>query len=375
MPRSIPLALLPLIACIELPFGPGPAPAPGAYLVFPDADQDGYGDASATGEWVRQGDEVPAEHVRDARDCDDADAAVSPDSGCACPKAAQVAGQDFSAVEDALSAVPDGHIVYVCPGDHEVNGTIGVDSLRVESWTGDAGDTELRGGNTHRILRGSAAFLELLGLTFADGYAGYDGGAITVSASRMIVRDSTFRDNTADYEGGAIAYSTGRGSGILTIERSTFLGNWAGYEGGAISHGYQGDSQLVITDSVFSDNYADYEGGAVSASSARDKFVDVQVSGTAFQDNVSGYEGGAIEVGSWGDGHAAFVECTFHRNVTQSGGGAVNTMSWGHIDVDSDRTDWGVGADDNAPHDLDGNGSLGESETFSCSSTEHDSNC
>lgn len=99
------------------------------------------------------------------------------------------------------------------------------------------------------IFLDAGATLSLENCTVKNNSATVQGGGIYSRDSTLIIADSIFTGNQAGVLGGAI-FSTGFGSGSLTVERSRFEGNTAQSLGGALRSGVP----TTITDSVITHN-------------------------------------------------------------------------------------------------------------------------
>lgn len=303
-------------------------------------------------------------------------------------------GTTYATIQDALDASVADDTVFVCPGTHTEGLVASVGPVLLRSASGDPSDTILDGEGVRQPLQATQD-LTVQGLTFLDGFAGYDGGAIATSAS-LTVQCSVFDGNFADYEGGAIAFGT-REPNTLTISGSTFTGNEAGYEGGALDIGSWAEGDVVtIEDSVFVNNLADYEGGAVNLGTWGSASLSITDSELRANDSRTG---AAIHLGGWSNdyqvtldaviisGNTAdqtpalsvgsrvsnadifLIDGAILENISTGGSAAVSLSSIATLDCDG--TDWGTaaGGDDNDPSDLSGPCSitdLGDDEVFTC---------
>ncbi len=265
-------------------------------------------------------------------------------------------------------------------------------SLRVVDSHFEGNQADYSGG----AIEASNATIDIQGSSFEDNSSDYEGGAISLGYQEQIfadITDCSFTDNENDYGGGAVRFRAADGiASTLRITSSSFDGNQANYEGGGISVGAWGLERLEIYDSVFTGNSAtDSDGGAVQFGTWGQGCLYVQDS--SFDGN-SAERGGAIGIGGWApymsieidtssfDGnqatHASFMNIDVeHANViiAESSilGGTDNSAAAGlYADTNLDviDTDWGTGATDNTPRDLnigdEGFDDLGAGETFSC---------
>jgi predicted outer membrane repeat protein len=357
-------------------------------------------------------------------DCDDADPAIHPgavellcdsvDSDCdglGAESVAVVGGVEFQLVESALAAAVDGDTMKVCPGSHTSRLIVPTGmALTVESWSGDAGDTELDGDMAGTILYmeyGSNVTVQ--NLTFARGraedwYAGEFGGAIANIGGELVVNACVFVDNVSAHNGGAIAVASERqgdpaGVATLTVSDSLFTGSYAGYSGGAVVlDGWNGTTMGFFENCSFIGNEAAYEGGGLLSKGWSLVFVDVL--DTLFFDNHAQTSGGAVALASWGDVDVSFLRVDMDANsaVSHAAGMLVGSRVREAVVTFEDSsitnnvcttdypagvslnstttlysisTDWGVGVADNYPGDLQSHGgyydTLGVGETFTCS--------
>ena len=127
------------------------------------------------------------------------------------------------------------------------------------------------------------------GITFINGHAEGDGGALYFELNNCAVRNCKFINCSSDTKGGAIyVYNNEWGSDSfgcnMTIQNCEFTGNKAS-NGGAI---YWDGNKGYLSNCTFTDNNAK-SGGAVTMSS----FQDV-VAGCIFKNNTASGSGGAI---------------------------------------------------------------------------------
>jgi hypothetical protein len=244
----------------------------------PDADGDGFGDASAS---PVQACEAPVGHVEDATDCDDADPAVNPAAAEICN------GKDDDCVatgEDRLAwwERPDGTgddvsdellagswmspVTWVLeePGTLHLCGKFTA-SLRLRADVDVVGHdrAELSGGGAtapvvvRRPVDVSIADVVLsdgVGVGIVNGELTAGGGlecadAATVTLTRVTVERSTAEVGAGIYAANGCA---------LTVADSTIDGNDAGYYGGGVA---VIEATATITDSTLANGTAGYGGG------------------------------------------------------------------------------------------------------------------
>lgn len=166
----------------------------------------------------------------------------------------------YATIQEAISSVPDGSIVYLLSGTYTGPGNRGLVlsdknvSLMVFGAQGSA-IVDCEGLN--RALRTGAGVDSssvISGLEFRNGIApSGSGGAIDCLNAGPTVRDCTFRGNSAVY-GGAIR---ARGEPAPNIEGCVFVDNSAVY-GGAID---ARDVAIHVSNSTFGNNVASRGGG------------------------------------------------------------------------------------------------------------------
>jgi predicted outer membrane repeat protein len=204
----------------------------------------------------------------------------------------------------------------------------------------------LSGGGTTRILQINAVEAEvtIAGLTFADGLANDNGGAVQSNSTGLTITDSVFTGNTATFHGGAISVNSGSltlsGSrltgntsgdyggglhvtylgGALTVSDSLVTGNTAGRYGGGLAV-YDQSGPVVIDRSTFSGNAATaYGGGGVWLEDVYNG-QPVTVSNSTLSGNTAGTAGGGISFGENFSGDNVVVNTTVVGNTARDGGG------------------------------------------------------
>ena len=338
---------------------------------LPDADADGYGDAT-TAPTDRCDDPSTGAlaYTTDDTDCDDSDAAVNPgateicngvdddcdgdasDLGLVTGVSASGATSDHSASFGAGGSTSPNTItlsgldtVQVCPGTYYVSLNVGSD-VTVQG-IGGAALVVLDGGGVDDVasLDDRAALAELTvqngsatnggcltlrddtrldGVTVADCTAtGLGGGALAVGTG-TVIQDTTFARNTAASHGGAL-YGSAAG---LTVVDSTFDDNEASH-GGALY--LTGATALDISGTTFTDNYADQDGGALVCDALAT--TTATLSTTTFDGNITGV----------GDGGAVFADsCSLDITDTTVQDGIASGDGGGLAVVDSDLTTDGL---------------------------------
>ncbi|WP_458404599.1 Ig-like domain repeat protein [Methanobrevibacter sp.] len=152
-----------------------------------------------------------------------------------------------------------------------------------------------------------SANAHILGSKFNNNGAKYDGGAININASSVMVNESSFNANTAK-NGGAI-YVGGNGT-TNYIYNSTFTGNNAtGGRGGAID--WVASAGHIIN-SNFTSNNADYGGGVYMGGDSKNSLI----KSAQFMYNTAVYNGGAID---WNATEGTLVDTEFWYNEADYG--------------------------------------------------------
>ncbi|MCK9581054.1 MAG: hypothetical protein M0Q92_11510, partial [Methanoregula sp.] len=146
-------------------------------------------------------------------------------------------------IEQNITGAAPGDTLILNPGVYSENGITVDRNIRIQantSYSGNAANTILDGGNARIMLVDSGSALTIDNLTLRNGNAGgVNGGAIYNSAGTLTITSSTFFNCSATTHGGAI-YNF---AGTLTITSSTFSNCSATY-GGAI---YNSASSSTLT--------------------------------------------------------------------------------------------------------------------------------
>ncbi|HEX3426547.1 MAG TPA: DUF11 domain-containing protein [Acidimicrobiales bacterium] len=147
--------------------------------------------------------------------------------------------------------------------------------------------------------------LDVIGVTFQNGFGG-GGGAISMESGAAVqVSGSTFTDDVGDPAG-----AIGNDGGTLSVSNSTFSSDSSGSYGGAIDN----EGTATVADSTFSDDGGEYQvmfpgGGGESGGSD---------------------EGGAIANGlDGGTGTLTVIDSTFTANVSGIGGAIASGVNRG----------------------------------------------
>lgn len=181
-----------------------------------------------------------------------------------------------------------------------------------------ANQLTIDGGGAVQLLtvNGSGISVSITGLTFANGKASGNGGAIDVSVGTVTISNSVFSGNSAA-DGGAIA----GGGTSTTVIGSTFTQNSAANKGGAV---LALAGTLTATNNTFYSNSAT-SGGAIEA------VVTATATNNTFYGN-SGNYGAAIEVASTGS--LTSDNNLFEGNSANGGGAAIYNGNGGTANAD-----------------------------------------
>lgn len=241
---------------------------------------------------------------------------------------------------------------------------------------------------------------------------GAGGGGIVLNGTVALLGSTEIADNVADVLGGGVLVgwgslsggrlvgngTTGLGGGVYLVEAALFdtviEGNHAEVGGGVFVNGTSSVDSVVIEDNTAFDggglyydgeyfnrmtitsgrvvgNAADF-GGGLSLNVGG-----VTLEGVTVADNVAAESGGGL----WVRGAEATVSAsTILRNAAATGGGAALQSAplepdpfTGVASLVSEGSDWGAGADDNVPGDVDANDAVyagyAAGATFACDAT------
>jgi predicted outer membrane repeat protein len=193
--------------------------------------------------------------------------------------------------------------------------------------------------------------------------SGQEGGAIAFEGTDLTIADTTFRENSALYRGGAVFLDNDTGSVVFGCD-GVFEENTSGVDGGAVFlFDTGGVSSLTFTDSTFDGNSA-IDGGAINV---RTEGWGLELVDSTFVGNVASDQGGALFVGTRPDEPITLTACSVTSN-TALGGGAVYLSETEDAVLTSLDSDWGEGAEDNTPADVNGY-SYGAGASFTCNAS------
>ncbi len=217
------------------------------------------------------------------------------------------------------------------------------------------------GGGIFTAVEGGLAVYDA---TFDGNRTGYEGGAVASNGSTMgdgaCFVDTTFTSNVADYAGGAVS-SNGWGTMTFGYEGCTFDGNHAAFVGGAVAYQQWGSDISVTVNSTFTGNTSDAHGGAVALSGGWG-VIDASFYTSTFVGNTAPLAG-AIQAGGVGTERVLLVDSVVNSNFANVAGGIFID---GTSVIDARNVDFGTGATDNRPEDVNGSPAWGAAATFSC---------
>ena len=213
--------------------------------------------------------------------------------------------------------------------------------------------------------------LEVNDATFTNNAAFSEGGAWDISISddesaELCLDTVTFTDNSTECCDGGAAYINGGGVLTLTSTDAVFDGNVAGSRGGGISATVDGGMTIAMSGGMFEANQALDFGGACRFSSS-DEMSSVALVGVVVEGNQNTTASSGVL------GCSTNTTCTLDgcSVLSNDGGGAWISRTGNNSTLVSIHTDWGTGADDNTPHDVqiyegDTYAAFGANETFTC---------
>ena len=209
--------------------------------------------------------------------------------------------------------------------------------------------TTFDGDETSRIFTiTNATNVSISDITFTDGYAADNGGAISATGSGVVITNAAFTGNEANgataAQGGGAIYTTG----TLSVTGTAFANNeatGAAGSGGAVLIGTGGN--FTVNTSTFTGNTSNRAGGAIEGNSGADTAITVNtVTFTNNTTNTNPGNGGAIHI--TGAGNTNIIGSTFTGNTAGAEGGALwngsGTMSISSTDI-TNNTAAGAGAD------------------------------
>lgn len=167
---------------------------------------------------------------------------------------------------------------------------------------------------------------------FRDNQAVYCGGGIATGGweeYELSVTDTDFHDNVALYSGGGID-AGGYGANEVVLDGVHFERNYSGSEGGALMAGGWLALDLQVACCTFAHNVASSNGGAVSLGAW--DIQDITITDSGFTDNASG-QGGALSMGTWGAQTLTMSDCQIEGNTAIEYGGAISLGGWADYQI------------------------------------------
>ena len=184
----------------------------------------------------------------------------------------------FKTLNESLTVAQNGDTVMIASGTYTGNDNLNLTIAKRLNFIkyGD-GEVIFDAESQSRIWSVTASLTNIIGLTFKNGKANGDGGAIYWVGADGNVSGCNFTGNTATENGGAIVWYGANG----TVFDCNFTGNTATENGGAIVwYGANG----TVFDCNFAGNTVNYGGGAIYWVGA-----DGTVSGCNFTGNTANY--------------------------------------------------------------------------------------
>jgi hypothetical protein len=307
---------------------------------FLDLDEDGFGSLKAGVACA-----PPPNGVLEGGDCNDGNRSIHPgareracdrtDSDCDGVGAAPAAAwhsevptlPEFSTVQAAIDAAPEGGKVVVCRGTW-TESLVWSKSLQLRGDTEGSSQIRANGGRT---LEATGSRITLRNLVLTGGVAKEHGGIAAIGSERLTVEDVIFEGGSAGYQGGGLAWGAVDAASALVIRNAQFRNNEAGYGGGGLLTGGRSGYTVELDGVTFEDNAAENDGGGASmTTSSRDEadLVEVTVRNSRFLRNEAGYQGGGLDVGGWTRTTVNIEDTTFQDNVAGYGGGGTSIGGW-----------------------------------------------
>jgi len=322
------------------------------------------------------GDDADADHdgYLPPEDCDDADPEVHPGAAERCngtdddcdPATVEdgvvsVDGQgSFASIGEAMAAAVPGSEVRVCAGTYPETVLIDQDLSLVAQE--DSAVTIIDAEGAGPTVRVDAGEVDITGFTLTGGSSVGQGGGLSVFGTDPVTVDSCVITGNQSTDGAGIYTYLGA---QLVVVQTTISDNVGGIGGGVAMNGDGLAASLSMTGCTIANNVTDEAGAGLVLF----EIPEVQIDSTSIVDNQS-LDGGGLTVGG---SAVTLTNSSVLRNTASSqGGGALLYPGVGEVvSVDSD---WGTGADDNAPEDVSIPGigswaSFGMGASFTCDFT------
>eukprot|EP00903_Cladosiphon_okamuranus_P006562 g6410.t1 len=190
------------------------------------------------------------------------------------------------------------------------------------SWDGDGTEFSYNhglGGGAIAVEEYSTVAWKGKGTVFISNSVEYDGGAIQVLASTLLMDiNTTFRSNFAEGNGGALAISNlDENNEIGRLNGTAFIGNSAETAGGAVYMSDNEHSDIDFTEVMFESNSAGGSGGAVAAFTTGNALESTWFQRCTFLNNRANDSGGAVETLA---GRQFLYNCDYAGNSADVGG-------------------------------------------------------
>ena len=164
----------------------------------------------------------------------------------------------FKTLNESLTVAQNGDTVMIASGTYTGNDNLNLTIAKRLNFIkyGD-GEVIFDAESQSRIWSVTASLTNIIGLTFKNGKANGDGGAIYWVGADGNVSGCNFTGNTANNNGGALIWHGANG----TVSGCNFTGNTANWDGGAI---YWNGADGTVSGCNFTGNIANWDGGAIS---------------------------------------------------------------------------------------------------------------
>lgn len=239
----------------------------------------------------------------------------------------------------------------------------------------DGNTSDFGGGISFQLGMDRSVDISIVQSIFLENQASYEGGAIFWegfgehgATTSFWIEDSSFDGNSAGVGAGAVGIE---GPNIVssTVLRSTFTGNSATSAGGAVLAVPNIAADLLFQECEFRENNVQSYGGAICLGGGL--FSESDPYTVALVDTI--LDGNQADLGG-------AIQCSSELNLTSLQlfltDGSVTRNDQGGIlleagcVLESSDVDWGIGAMDNIPHDVNTDGetydSYGAAATFYC---------
>lgn len=219
---------------------------------------------------------------------------------------------NFDAIQNLIDSTSSGDSIYLENKTYQGNGSAITINKDINIYGSGSSDTILDANRKSNILViSSGATVNLVGLTFTNGYSLEDGGAIN-NAGKLSIYNSTIVNNYA--ESGAVHNSY---KGELNVYNSLFDSNAASF--GAAIDDNEGD--LMVVNSTFTNNSC-LEGGAIYK-----RFGNFLIYDSTFINNSAARGGGVYN----NRGILRIYNSRFYSNFAYDLGGGIK--SWGYCEA------------------------------------------